>query len=305
MKSYLTLQYRMLNRHLQEAGLQPWVGYPLFLLAFIGLSEYLFQKTSFAAYFFLLFALSIISGKSEKSRNDFLRSTFPSVHYYHLRLVENSLVAIPFILFLAWKQEWIPIFILLSLSTILVFTTHNSRWNFTIPTPFSKHPFEFAVGFRKTFLAWLFAYFLTIMAISVGNFNLGVFSLALLFLIFYSFYLEPENDFFVWIYKKSASGFLLDKIGRSLIQSSLPTLPAMFALLLFLEGDWQTMLLFQGMGYVFLITVILVKYASYPGKMYLPYLVLLGLSIYFPPLLFGLIPFLFFKSNQHLKEILG
>ncbi|MBK7030861.1 MAG: hypothetical protein IPH45_17360 [Bacteroidales bacterium] len=61
----------------------------------------------------------------------------------------------------------------------------------------------------------------------------------------------------------------------------------------------------RGMGYVFLITAILVKYASYPGKMYLPYLVLLGLSIYFPPLLFGLIPFLFFKSNQHLKEILG
>ncbi|MBK7030860.1 MAG: hypothetical protein IPH45_17355 [Bacteroidales bacterium] len=130
MKSYLTLQYRMLNRHLQEAGLQPWVGYPLFLLAFIGLSEYLFQKTSFAAYFFLLFALSIIS------------------------------------------DPFSPAIFIRNFS----FTTHNSRWNFTIPTPFSKHPFEFAVGFRKTFLAWLFAYFLTIMAISVGNFNLGVFS---------------------------------------------------------------------------------------------------------------------------------
>jgi hypothetical protein len=305
MKSYLLLQFRMLNRHMQEAGLQPWVGYPLFAIAFAGLSEYLFYKTSYAPYFYLLFALSIVSGKSEKSRNEFLKACFPTALYSRIRWVENVLISLPFIIFLAWKQEWIPIILLAALSSMLVITTRQIQMNFTIPTPFSKHPFEFAIGFRKTFYLQLFAYFLTAMAISVGNFNLGVFSMALLFLIFFSFYIEPENDFYVWIHKKRTAGFLLDKIKRALIQSSLFTLPVLLTLLVFMEGDWRTLLLFQGMGYIFLTAIILVKYASYPEKMYLPYIVLLGMSIYFPPLLLGLIPFLFFKSNQHLKEILG
>jgi len=44
-----------------------------------------------------------------------------------------------------------------------------------------------------------FAYFLTIMGISVGNFNLGVFSLLVIFLTSFSFYTQPDSQFYVWI----------------------------------------------------------------------------------------------------------
>lgn len=305
MKSYLTLQFRLLNRHLQEAGLQPWVGYPLFILAFAGLSAYLFQKTPFAPYLYILIALSIISSRSEKNRNDFLKMCFHARNYYCTRLAENLLIAFPFTLYMGWEMEWIPVVLLLSLTGLMVFTAHSIQLNFTLPTPFSKHPFEFAAGFRKTIFLQFFACFLTIMAITSGNFNLGVFSLSLLFLVFYSFYIEPEADFYVWVYNKSTAGFLFAKISRALIQSSVLTLPVLITLLLLMEGNWKILLLIQGMGYLLLVAVILVKYASYPDRMYLPYLILLALSIYFPPLLLGLIPFLFIKSNQHLKELLG
>jgi hypothetical protein len=295
----------MLNRHLQDAGLQPWVGYPLFILTFAGLSAYLFQKTPFAPYLYLLIALSFISSRSEKNRNDFLKMCFNTRSYYLTRLAENLLIAFPFALYLSWEMEWIPVILLLSLSGIMVFTAHSIQLNFTLPTPFSKHPYEFATGFRKTILLQLFAFFLTIMAIAAGNFNLGVFSLALLFLVVFSFYTDPEPDFYVWVYNKSTAGFLFGKIGRALLQSSILTLPVLIILLLLMDGDWQILLLFQGMGYLLLFAVILVKYASYPDRMYLPYLILLGMGIYFPPLLLGLIPYLFIKSNQHLKELLG
>ena len=44
--------------------------------------------------------------------------------------------------------------------------------NFSMPTPFSKNPFEFTTGFRRTLLIFPLAYALTVIAINVDNLNL-------------------------------------------------------------------------------------------------------------------------------------
>lgn len=48
MIDYFYLQYLMNNRKLKEAGMHPLLRYLLGIVAFILLSEYLFQKTAFA-----------------------------------------------------------------------------------------------------------------------------------------------------------------------------------------------------------------------------------------------------------------
>jgi len=88
----------------------------------------------------------------------------------------------------------------------------KNQLNYTIPTPFYKKPFEFIIGFRTAIGMIGFAYFLTIMGISVGNFNLGIFSLLVVFLTSFSFYAQPDSQFYVWIFSHSSATFLLDKI---------------------------------------------------------------------------------------------
>ena len=66
MKDYFELQLVMTNRKIKEAGVNPFIGYLLGLIAFILLSEYIFHKTEFAKYLVILVCLSFQFRLSEK-----------------------------------------------------------------------------------------------------------------------------------------------------------------------------------------------------------------------------------------------
>src|SRR5690606_13828587 len=93
--------------------------------------------------------------------------------------------------------------ILLIFSVILAAFSHQTNFNVSIPTPFSKKPFEFSTDFRKSFFIFPFIYALTVIAINVDNLNLGIFSMLLIFLTSLSYYIKPEQDYFVWVHAKS------------------------------------------------------------------------------------------------------
>ena len=76
-----------------------------------------------------------------------------------------------------------------------------------MPTPFSKNPFEFTTGFRRTLLIFPLAYALTVIAINVDNLNLGIFSILLIFLIVLSFYSKPEEEYYVWVHADTPKSF--------------------------------------------------------------------------------------------------
>jgi hypothetical protein len=80
---------------------------------------------------------------------------------------------------------------------IMTLFNFSTNVNVTVLTPFSKKPFEFTAGFRKTFYVFLIAYVLTYIQVSVGNFNLGVFSVLLIGITCFSYYSKVENDYFV------------------------------------------------------------------------------------------------------------
>ena len=301
---YFQLQSKILKRHLKDFGFNPIFGCLIILLGFYGLSIYLFSKTEYAGYFYVLIALSFVFNYSEINRNDFLKFTFSKEKYFEIRILENLITIIPFLLYLFFKLELYPILLLVSLSILSILLNTNKQFTIAIPTPFYKKPFEFIVGFRKCVLLFFFAYFFTVMSVVYRNFNLGIFSLILVFLVCFSFYTDPEKEIYVWVYKLKASAFLFDKIKTALFFSTLICLPITLALIFFFKNYIPTVLAFQILGYCYITTIILAKYSTYPDKMNLPQGMLLALSITMPPILLGLIPYFYFQSTKRLKKIL-
>ena len=151
MLDYFHLQSKILNRKITEFGLPLLIVYPLIFIVFILLSNFLFLKTQFAPYIYGLIVLGFVSNRSAPKRNDFLKLIFSKKNYLKLRCIENLLYSIPFLAFLTYKGLFIYMIVLIVLTISLTFINFSTNIIFTIPTPFSKNPFEFSVGFRKTF----------------------------------------------------------------------------------------------------------------------------------------------------------
>ncbi len=304
MRYYFRLQFKLLNRHLNDFGIQPLLGYFLLIILFTGLSVLLFLKTELAEYIYAAVAVGFIFRLSETGRNRFLKTCFNAYDYYQIRILENLIVVLPFAIFLAYESSFLTSILLIPVAIMLVFFNFSQALNITIPTPFSKRPFEFTAGFRNTFYMILFAYFLAIMAVTSGNFNLGIFALILVFILCISYYQNPENEYFVWIFSRSPQGFLTHKIRVALLFSSLLCLPVAAILSVFFSENIVAIAGFLFLGYLYLIAVILAKYSIFPDKINLPQILVIAFSVSFPPLLLGLIPFFYIKSVNRLKEIL-
>ena len=304
MKAYFKLQIRLINRTLVEMGTKPMFGYPLAILLFYSISLLLFIKTEYAVYIYGLFALSLAIKLSEIKRNEFLKNTFSTRDYRKIRTTENVIVVLPFILFLMYKQLYLPVLILMFLSVLLANFSFKTPFRFTIPTPFGKKPFEFPVGFRRTFYIFPLAYYLTFQSVRSGNFNLGVFAILLIGFVVLTYYSKPENEYYIWSYKTTAKGFILSKIKTGLLLFTYLSLPSILPLIVFYPIELETLLLFIIICYAYVVTTILAKYSAYPYKLNLTEAMFIGLSAMFLPILILIIPLLYFKSIRQLKPIL-
>ena len=305
MKDYFYLQFVMTNRKIKEAGINPLLGFVLSFVAFVLLSEYIFQKTEFAKYLVILTCLSLQFKLSEKNRTDFLLSTFGDNIKKKIRIFENVIVSIPFVAVLIYKNAFIEATLLLVIAIIIASFSFYTNFNFSIPTPFSKRPFEFSVGFRKTFFIFPVAYILTVIAINMGNLNLGIFSMMLIFLTSFSYFAKPEQEYYVWVHAETPKTFLKNKISTATKNASLLVVPILIILLIFYPIEFELILLFFLIGLLFLWTIILAKYSAYPGEMNLPEGMLIAFSIYFPPLLLAILPFFYNKSIKKLNVFLN
>jgi hypothetical protein len=304
MKYYFNLQYRMLKRHISDFGLNPAVGLVLLPVLFLGLSHYLFAKTEFAEYIYAFFGASLLVSYSEGNRNDFLKTCFSDRDYRRIRLLENLVLVIPFVGFLLFKGCFVPATVLLLLAASMAFVTIGNKFNYTVPTPFYKQPFEFIVGFRKTFWLFIAAYIMAYMSIVVGNFNLGLFSLIMVFLVCMYFYAYPENAYYVWIFKAKPRRFIFDKIKTAFFYSTVLSLPILIALAYFNTDEINLIIGVQCLGYLYLLAALLAKYSAFPAEVSLPQAFIFAFGVVFPPVLLAIIPYFYFQSIKRLNEIL-
>ena len=305
MRDYFELQLVMTNRKIKEASVNPALGYFLGLIAFVMLSEYIFHKTEFAKYLVILTCFSLLIKLSEKNRTDFLLATFGDKLKIKIRVLENLIISFPFALILACKSLVLEAITLLLLSITSALFSFHSNINFTVPTPFSKNPFEFTTGFRKTFLIFPLTYALSIIAINVGNFYLGIFSMLLVILITLSFYSKPEEEFYVWVHANTPRSFLIKKIMIATKHSTLLTIPISLGLLIFYPAKYDLILLFLFIGILFLWTMVLAKYSAFPSEINLPEGIIIAFALSFPPLVLLIIPYFYIKSINNLRLILN
>lgn len=294
----------MTNRRFKDTGFEPLFAYLILTVGFVGLSIYLFHKTEFAEYIYVLSALTLIGKLSETRRTEFLKICFGDTKLKKIRVTENLICSLPFLIFLLYKQLFLSALLLFVLTTILALVNFRTTLNFTLWTPFSQRPFEFTTGFRNTFYLFFVAYSLTVIAVSVNNFNLGVFAMLLVFATTLSYYTKPENEYYVWTYNVNSREFLFSKIKTAILFSTSLALPIAIVIATFYPQNIGILSLFFLVGWAFLISVIVSKYSAYPDEMNITQGILLALCIWFPPMLVVLIPYLFKKSENQLSSLL-
>lgn len=304
MKEYFALQFTMTNRRFRDAGVVPIFAYFILTIGFYILSNFLFKTTEFAVYLYPFLYINLIGRLSETQRCEFLTICFGDNQFKKIRIAENLFFTIPFVSFLLYKQLIIPILFILLVSLILALLNFRTKFNYTIYSPFSKRPFEFTTGFRNTFPLFIVAYLLVIVAASVSNLNLGIFSLMIVFGSSFSFYLSTENEYFVWSYNLNPRKFLINKIKTALLYSSALTIPIVVLLSFYFQQSIGLLFTFLLIGWGWVICTIVIKYSSYPNEINIPNGLLLALCLTLPPMLVILTPILFYKAEKRLENIL-
>jgi len=295
----------MLNRHLIDFGITPIIAYFIFIGVFVFGSHQLFERIGFALYIYPIIGLLNVFKLSTKDRNDFLKLSFASISYKKIRILENGFLILPFVLFLLYKQAFLMGLVLLVLAIILSLIQFNVTSNFTFPTPFKKYPFEFTEGFRKTFYIFPFIAFLTYKSVEVDNFNLGAFSILIFFISCISYFLKTEPSYYVWVFNKSAINFLRYKIRNAIIATSFLVLPIIVVLSVFYTNYIHFILMIYFVGCLYLALFITAKYADFPKSMNFPIIIILFLSISFPPNMLFTFPYLYKQAIKKLKTVLN
>lgn len=304
MRDYFVLQFRLVNRHLSDFGIQPALGYLLVSILFSGFTAFLFDKSPFASYVYTLVALGFTSLLSETGRTGFLKQHFSQQDFMVIRCVENSIVIFPFIVGLLIYQEWLLAITVLIISAVLSYTSIERNLNIVIPTPFYKYPFEFTIGFRKNYSVIILAGFLLVMAVLYSNAFLGLFAVALVLLVCLIFYMQSETVYLVWIHALTPPRFLLHKIGLALMYATLLCLPFVAVMLIFFIDHAGYLALIYILGMIYLATTVLGKYAFFPAPMNVPQGLLMAFSFWFPPMLLFLLPYFYKRSVRQLKPML-
>lgn len=305
MKNYFNLQLVRITRGFTDHGIAPVLGYLLLFTGFFGLSYYLFTKTSYAPFAYVGIALLLLARLSDLQRTEFIQLCFGKARMKQIRLLENVSGALPFSLFLVYKDQVLLAGALLIAVSLLALARFPAIIRVALWTPFSKRPYEFPQGFRKTYLLLLVIYAITAMGIWVHNLNLSVVMIVIIYGLASSFYTKNEPEFFVWVHKKSASAFLWGKLKTALIFSSILALPMLVALFLVFPTNALFIGLFLEIGNCLLVTLILAKYADYPDEMRIAHGFLLAFAIFLPPLFLGLIPYFYLKAVKQLKPLLS
>lgn len=301
---YFQLQYKRIYRIIDDLGIPPLLGIIMVFPLFFIISNTLFSKIDYASILYSSVALLCVFSFSNEQRNTFIKTVFSKKCFWKIRVIENILIALPFVIFLLLKTELLYGFLVLMISGLISLLSTSKKITFVIPTPFYSHPFEFIIGFRRFFVVIFVCYGLTMIAINVGNFNLGIFSLCVLGILIPEFYKKIEPRTFVWTYKLSPKEFLKLKVLIALKYSLWLSLPIHLALWIAFYEKFYITIIFQVIAFCFLIACIFGKYKYYPNNMLITTTITISVCLIFPPLYILIIPYLYKEALTNLNSFL-
>jgi hypothetical protein len=271
------------------------------LFLFVLVSYFFFERIAFPSYIYASIGVLAVYILGTVKRNEFLKNLFTKEKYRKVRLIENALVIAPFVAFLVFKLHFIEAGgVLLVAAVFSLYNRVHHRFA-VIPTPFYKNPFEFVVGFRRTYWVFLLAYTLAIIGFFVENFNLAMFALIVVFLACQNFYFRLEPHFYVWIHKQSPEVFLKNKMKTAVLYSFIMTAPLIVALFILYPFNALWIGLLVVVGTLYILVGVAGKYAYYPNELNVFQQIIIGVGIVFPPFSLILLPLFYVKSIKALK----
>jgi len=301
---YLKLQYRRIGRALKDNGIYPWLIIPISIALFIFLTIRLLDDFAFGEYIYLFIGLSLSFPLTRPQRLEFIKQISSNRKFYIIRIVEQVLMLLPFIIGLLVYRWYVMALVLFMCGVILCFGKMNYQLPFSIPTPFGRTPFEFPAGFRKTLPLIILSYALIPIGLNVGNFNLALASVAAMGFIVGGFHSSPEPRFYVWIFKSSPAQFINKKIYTILKYVAFLVIPITAVLLFYDISEYLKIILISIAAMGFAIMCMLSKYISYPQEINIVQGLAMGGSILFPPIMLAIIPWFYFKALQRLQTVL-
>lgn len=304
MRYYFKIQIKRIIRHIADFGVKPIIGIPLLIALFIFTSYAIFNLLDFPEYIYSILGIFYIGSLGNKEKNSFLKRLFSKKEYYKVRIIENLIFALPFVIFLLIMNKFLLSIGFILMVVLLAFLHKGTGLQLTLPTPFGRYPFEFTSGFRSSIITIIIAFSLAIISAIAGNYNLAVFSIILLNLTCLYFYIKPEPEYFIWVHSYSPQSFLFHKIKIAILYTFLLNIPVICFVALIFTGSIKVLLIIQICGFLLIILGIVSKYSNFPSEINLPQTLSIILSIGFPPLLIAFIPFYYFRSIKRLKEIL-
>ncbi len=304
MNYYFKLQYRRLLRTSSENGSNFYLGLVIICMLFGIGSIALFHYFDWAAIPYLLIQFVLLNTFGSPRNNSILRLLFDTKTHFKIRLIENFIFSMPFIIFLIIFNE--PVYASLSFTGPLIFSLSKglTLQTLTLPTPFPKNPFEFTTGFRLNWLAIVMVTCVSIISIYVDNVNLGIVSVFLSNLVCMRMYAKHEPLEILWLSSEKPPTFLWKKAKTGLAQSLVLTLPFAIVLFYFYPEMWFIIVIAEILGLLYIITSLLSKYAFYPVENNLTGGFLTAFSILLPPALIITLPYLYSSAKSNLKSIL-
>lgn len=301
MRFYFHLQYVRFCRILREEGIHPaWVYLSVFLI-FVLLSQLILAWSKVGSWLYIGLAILIFT---RLKHGALVTQVFSKKSIYLLAFFETLVCAIPFIALLLSNQFYLESLLLVPLLFSVSFLKVPDIIMPKIPTPFYRRPFEFVVGFRKSFPLIIVFYAMVVISLLVLNLNLGLVSVLLIYLVIAGYYGNVEPAFLVWTYAFPPTHFLTFKAKTALLYSFLMVLPASLAMMVVFPSKWYLILAFYCFGVLLPIASLLNKYVSFPRKAEYINAIFIGSCMVFPPIFLFIIPYLSSKASENLKEYL-
>lgn len=303
--SHFGLQRTRFNRASIEFGLAPIVSYALIIIIFCGLSYMLLSRGEIEQWEYTIGPIILIFIFSDPDRLRFYKQIYSHKVFTGIRISENLIITLPFLFFLIAFKAFIPSIIIFGLALIASILNRGIAYSISIPTPFYKYPFEFASGFRMSWLFLIVLYIIFSIAVYVDNSYLGIFTLTITALCSTAYYQTQEALYFIWIHKMDSKSFIIHKIKIAIGYTLLTIIPLLITAIIVWPYMTLWIVLFCICALLFIATSITAKYAIYPNIFDLPLTIALSIGFIAPPLLLLLLPYLFKKASQNLKHILS
>lgn len=304
MKTWFDLQYTMFTRSIREAGLHPLAAVLLILAVLYLILFVIWERAPYPEHVFSILSLSILLKPTLRKRNEFMQSIFGKRAYYRVRIAEQLLLAAPFTLCLLLKQAWWWSILLPPISASMAYLRTDPGRGRMIPTPFGRIPYEAPAGFRKAILGIILSVLVLIAGVLSGNYALFPASMIIIILTASSFYGEPDESVYVWIFNTKPRIFLLRKWRDSALSTSALSSPLLITALI-LDSSWlPTLAGILVIGLCLNALIIAGRYSSFPDKLLFAHGLIMAISVIFLPLLPFVLLWLVRRSERRLSTLL-